>query len=209
VAADVRQANLDSAPAMTIYRPYTQIVEHDMFLLLRARTAADAARIAPDLRERLRAGIGKDWWNARLLRQVVTESESVRLRRFVLILLGSFAALALVLSAVGLYGVMAYMVAQQRREIGIRVALGATSQRVLRQVVGDALRLAGVALVIGVLATQAVNRLIATMLFGVSRTDALTYGMVWLLLAAVAVLASYIPARRAARIDPIAALKES
>ena len=104
---------------------------------------------------------------------------------------------------------MAYMVAQQRREIGIRVALGATSQRVLRQVVGDALRLAGVALVIGVLATQAANRLIATMLFGVSRTDALTYGMVWLLLAAVAVLASYIPARRAARIDPIAALKES
>jgi putative ABC transport system permease protein len=208
VAGDVRQANLDAAPAMTIYRPSTQIVEHDMFLLLRARTAADAARIAPDLRERLRAGIGKDWWDARLLRQVVTESESVRLRRFVLILLGSFAALALVLSAVGLYGVTAYMVEQQRREIGIRVALGATSHRVLRQVVGDALRLAAVALVIGALATQAVNRLIATMLFGVSRTDALTYGMVWLLLAAVAVIASYIPARRAARIDPIAALKE-
>jgi hypothetical protein len=61
VAADVRQANLDAAPAMTIYRPYTQIVEHDMFLLLRARTAADASRIAPDLRERLRAGLGKDW----------------------------------------------------------------------------------------------------------------------------------------------------
>jgi predicted permease len=209
VAADVRQANLDSAPAMTIYRPYTQIVEHDMFLLLRARTAADALRIAPDLRERLRTGVGKDWWDARLLRQVIADSESVRLRRFVLILLGSFAALAVILAAVGLYGVMAYSVAERRREIGIRVALGATSQRVLRQVLGDALRLAGVALVIGVLAAQAVNRLIAAMLFGVSRTDVLTYGVVWLVLAAVAVLASYIPARRASRIDPIAALKES
>src|SRR6185295_7913677 len=82
VAADVRQANLDAAPAMTIYRPFTQIVEHDMFLLLRARTAADASRIAPDLRARLRSGIGKDWWDARLLRQVIADSESVRLRRF-------------------------------------------------------------------------------------------------------------------------------
>jgi putative ABC transport system permease protein len=209
VAADVRQANLDAAPAMTIYRPYTQIVEHDMFLLLRARTAADASQIAPDLRERLRAGLGKDWWDARLLRQVIADSESVRLRRFVLILLGIFAALALVLAAVGLYGVMAFSVAERRREIGIRVALGATSQRVLRQVLGDALRLAGIALVVGVLAAQLVNRLIASMLFGVDRTDALTYGMVWILLAAAALLASYFPARRAARVDPIAALKES
>jgi putative ABC transport system permease protein len=104
---------------------------------------------------------------------------------------------------------MAYSVAERRREIGIRVALGATSRRVLRHVLGDALRLAGIALVVGVLAAQVVNRSIAAMLFGVSRVDALTYGMVWLLLAAVAVLASYIPARRAARIDPIAALKES
>jgi putative ABC transport system permease protein len=76
-------------------------------------------------------------------------------------------------------------------------------------VLGDALRLAGIALVGGVLAAQLVNRLIATMLFGVSRTDALTYGMVWLLIAAVAVLASYVPARRASRVDPLAALKES
>jgi putative ABC transport system permease protein len=209
VAADVRQANLDAAPAMTIYRPFTQVVEHDMFLLLRARTAADALRIAPDLRERLRARVGQDWWDARLLRQVIADSESVRLRRFVLILLGSFAAIALVLAAIGLYGVMAYSVAERRREIGIRVALGATSQRVLRHVLGDALRLAGIALVVGVLAAQLVNRLIATMLFGVSRTDALTYGMVWLLIAAVAVLASYVPARRASRVDPLAALKES
>jgi putative ABC transport system permease protein len=104
---------------------------------------------------------------------------------------------------------MAYSVAERRREIGIRVALGATSQRVLRHVLGDALRLAGIALVVGVLAAQLVNRLIASMLFGVSRTDAFTYGMVWLLIAAVAVLASYVPARRASRVDPLAALKES
>jgi putative ABC transport system permease protein len=210
VAADIRQANLDEAPALTIYRPYSQIVEHDMFLLLRGRTAADAARIAPDLRARLlAAGVGRDWSDARLMRQVIAGSASIRLRRFVLILLGSFAGLALVLAAIGLYGVMAYSVAERRREIGIRVALGATRQHVLRQVLGEALALTGAALVVGVLVTQALTRVIATMLFGVSRTDALTYGTVWLLLAAVALLASYIPARRAARVDPIAALKES
>ena len=208
VAADVRQANLDSAPAMTIYRPFSQIVEHDMFLLLRARTAADASRIAPDLRARLRAGIGKDWWEPRLLRQVVADSESVRLRRFILILLGSFAALALVLAAVGLYGVMAYTVAERRRELGIRIALGATRQRVLTHVLSEAMWLALAALVVGVPSAVLASRAIGAMLFGVTRTDAVTYAGVWILLAAVCAVAAYIPARRAARVDPLIALRQ-
>jgi putative ABC transport system permease protein len=138
---------------------------------------------------------------------VIAGSESIRLRRFVLVLFGIFAAVALVLAAVGLYGVMAYSVAERRREIGIRVALGATRQRVLRDVLAEALGLAGVALVVGVLVAQPLTRLIATMLFGVGRTDAVTYAGVWLVLAAVALLASYIPARRAARVDPMTALR--
>ena len=209
VVGNVRQANLDDAPAMTLYRPYTQIVEHDMYLMLRARTAADAARIAPDLRARLLTAVGgTDWWDVRLLRQVIADSDSIRLRRFVLILLGGFAALALVLAAVGLYGVMAYSVAERRREIGIRVALGASRERVLAHVLSDALRLAVAALLVGVPAAMLVSRAIATMLFGISRTDAATYAGVWGLLAAVTLIASYVPARRAAHVDPMAALRD-
>jgi predicted permease len=210
VAEDIRQENLDDAPALTIYRPYTQIVEHDMFLLLRARTAADARRITPGLRaDLLAAAVGKDWWDVRLLRQVIADSESIRLRRFVLILLGSFAALALLLAAVGLYGVMAFSVAERRREIGIRVALGATPPTVFLYILGEAMQLALAALVLGGVAAYFLTGLIRTMLFGVSPTDAVTYLGVWLFLTAVALLASYPPARRAAHLDPIAALKES
>jgi putative ABC transport system permease protein len=210
VVEDVRQANLDEAPALTIYRPYTQIVEHDMYLLLRARTPADAARLAPSLRARLlAAGVGTEWWDVRLLRDVIRQSESIRLRRFVLMLLGGFAGLAVMLAAVGLYGVMAYAVAERRREIGIRVALGATRPRVLRDVLGEAMRLTMTALVVGGVAAQLAARVIGTMLFGVGTFDILTYVAVWTFLAAVAVAASYLPARRAARLDPVDVLKAS
>ena len=208
VVDDIRQANLDEAPALTMYRPFTQIVEHDMYLLLRARTAADAARITPGLRARLLAGgLGKEWGEVRLMRDSIRASESIRLRRFVLLLLGGFAAIAIVLAAVGLYGVMAYSVAERRREIGIRAALGATRQRLLRDVIGEAVRLALAALVVGAIAAQLVTRVIATMLFGVGRSDVLTYLAVWVVLAAVTVTASYLPARRAASLDPVEVLK--
>jgi predicted permease len=210
VAEDVQQANLDEAPALTIYRPSSQIVEHDMFLLLRARTPGDAARIAPELRARLlAAGAGTDWSDVRLLRDVIRESESIRLRRFVLMLLGGFSGLALLLAAVGVYGVMAYSVGERRREIAIRVALGATAQRVLRDVLGEAMRLALAALVLGGIAAQLVSRAIASMLFGIGRSDIVTYASVWIVLAGIAVAASYLPARRAARLDPIVALKDA
>ena len=160
VAADVRQANLDEQPAATLYRPYSQIVEHDMFLMVRARSASDAARLATHLRSQLLAmDPNKVWTDVRPMRDVINGSDSIRLRRFVLILLGSFAGLAVLLAAVGTYGVMAYSVADRTREIGIRVALGATRSMVLNQVLSETMKLTLAGLVIGGLAAQAADAL--------------------------------------------------
>ena len=209
VAADVRQANLDEQPALTLYRPYSQIVEHDMYLMARARSSSDATRLATSLRSQLLAvDPNKDWEEVRRMRDVINGSESIRLRRFVLILLGSFATLAVLLSAVGTYGVMAYSVADRTREIGIRVALGATRSIVLKQVLWESMKLTLAGLVIGALAAQVLTRFISSMLFGVRSTDAVTYLGVSLVLASVALLASYLAARRATRIDPLVALRQ-
>jgi putative ABC transport system permease protein len=209
VAADIRQANLDEQPALTMYRPYTQIVEHDMFLMVRARSAADAARLATHLSSELAMLDASTFWDdVRPMRDVINESESVRLRRFVLILLGSFAGIAMLLAAVGTYGVMAYSVADRTREIGIRVALGATPSIVLSQVLSESMKIALAGLVIGALAALALTRFISSLLFGVSAMDAVTYLGVSSMLALVALLASYVPAKRATEIDPLAALRQ-
>jgi putative ABC transport system permease protein len=208
VAGDIRQGNLDEAPAATIYRPYTQIVEHDMFLMIRTRTERDMPRVADVLPAELRkVDATMDWWDVRPMRQVIAESGAIRARRFVVLLLGGFAALALVLAAVGLYGVMAYFVAERHREIAVRVSLGATRSLVLKQVLGEAGRLLAIGLVTGAVAAQFLTRLISSLLFGVAATDVPTHLVVFALLGMVTMLASYLPARRAAGIDPIAALK--
>ncbi len=209
VAEDVRQANLDESPAATLYRPYSQIVEHDMYLMARVSAAGDVGRAAADLQSRLQAAApGTEWPTVVTLQRVIDESGSIRLRRFMLVLFGTFAALALTLAGVGLYAVMSYSVAERRREIGIRVALGATRGMVLGHVLAEAIRLAVIALLLGAIAAPLLSRLIGSMLYGVRSTDALTYLGVWALLAAVTVIASYVPARRATRVDPILALRE-
>jgi hypothetical protein len=209
VAADVRQGNLDEEPAVTLYRPYMQIVEHDMYLMVRARSSSDATRLATRLRSELLAvDPNKDWEAVRPMHDVINGSGSIRLRRFVLILLGSFAGLAVLLAAVGTYGVMAYSVADRTREIGIRVALGATRSMVLNQVLSETMKLTLAGLVIGGLAAQVLTRFISSMLFGVGSTDAVTYFGVSFVLAGVTLLASYLPARRATQIDPLVALRE-
>jgi putative ABC transport system permease protein len=209
VTADIRQANLDEAPAATIYRPFTQIVEHDMFLMVRTRTERDVARVASLLPGALRdVDPTMDWWDVRPMHQVIAESGAIRGRRFVARLLGGFATLALVLAGVGLYGVMAYFVVERRREIAVRVALGATRAIVLEQVLGEAVRLLAIGLVTGAVAAHFLTRLIASLLFGVGATDVPTHLAVFAVLGTVTVLASYLPARRAASIDPIAALRE-
>jgi putative ABC transport system permease protein len=125
-----------------------------------------------------------------------------------MLLLAIFAAAALVLAAIGIYGVLAYAVRQRSNEIGIRRALGARAGDVLRMVVGRAMALAAGGLLIGLLASLALTRLLAGFLYGVSATDPLTLAAVALLLVLVALLASAVPARRAARLDPMVALRE-
>ena len=134
-------------------------------------------------------------------------AEALAPTRFAMALLIGFALIALVLSAVGLYGVIAYTVTQRTREIGVRVALGADRRSVERLVVGAGLRLASLGLVIGVGGAMASTRLLSGLLYGVSPVDPLSFAAIAVLLVAIALLASYVPARRAVRIDPVAALR--
>jgi putative ABC transport system permease protein len=208
VVGNVRQGNLDEAPAMTIYRPYTQIVEHDMYLVARAGSAADVAPIAAHLRSHLLAATpARDWSNPRPMREIIRQSESIRLRRFVLTILGGFAVVALLLAALGVYGVITYSVTERTAEIGVRMAMGATRPVVFGEVLGEAASLVCTGLALGIMAALVLTRLIASMLFDVHATDAATYLSVCALLVGFVLFAACLPARRATRLDPIAALR--
>ena len=134
-------------------------------------------------------------------------AESLAQRRFAMILLGAFAAAALLLASLGIYGVISYLVGQRTHEIGIRVALGASRAQILKLVLGHGLKmtLAGVAL--GLVAAFGLMRLIRTMLYGVGPNDVATFAIVAVLLTVIALLACYIPARRATKVDPLVALR--
>jgi ABC-type antimicrobial peptide transport system permease subunit len=134
-------------------------------------------------------------------------SEGIWPLRLNAIILSALAAFAMVLAAIGIYGLVAYTVAQRTREIGIRVALGAQRQDVLRLVGRQAIRLTAIGVVAGLAGTLALNRVIKSMLFGASATDPLVFAIVTFALATVAMLASWVPARRATRVDPIVALR--
>ena len=124
-----------------------------------------------------------------------------------MLLLGIFAAVAMILAAVGIYGVMSYSVAQRRNEIGIRMALGAQKMDVLKLAVGSGLKLVVIGLVLGLAGALLLTRLMSTLLFGISATDPLTFILISVVLISVALLASYIPARRATKVDPLIALR--
>ncbi len=128
-------------------------------------------------------------------------------RRFSMILLGTFAGLALLLSSIGIYGVVSYLVVQHTREIGIRIALGAQRRDVLRMVLGDGAKMALIGVAVGIVAALGLTRLMRSVLYGVSATDPTTFAAVVIVLTSVALAACYIPARRAMRVDPMIALR--
>jgi putative ABC transport system permease protein len=170
------------------------------------RVAGDPLALAPAAREAVRT-LDPDLPVARIRTVDLALRETFAQRRVNMLLLGLFAALALLLAAVGIYGVMSYSVAQRTHELGIRLALGARSSDLTRLVVTQGLKLASLGLGLGLLGALAVTRLLSGLLYGVTASDPLTYLAIAGLLLVVALLACWVPARRAARTDPMIALR--
>jgi putative ABC transport system permease protein len=205
VVKDVRQNDFVAEPKMQMYFTYRQL-RSLMPNALIMRTAIDPLSLATPVRNAIWA-VDKDQTVANIDSMEHIVAGAVARQRFSMLLLAIFAGVALVLAAVGIYGVMSYSVAQQTREIGIRMALGAQRSDVLKMTVKQGLRLVAFGLAIGLVAAFILTRVMASLLFGISATDPLTFISISLVLLAVAILASYIPALRATRVDPMIALR--
>ena len=173
---------------------------------LLTRTEVEPLSLASAVRGQV-AALNKDQavFNVRTMEQTV--AQSVAARRFSMLLLTVFGIVALALASIGIYGLMSYTVAQRTREIGVRMALGAQMSDVLKLVIGQGMKLALVGVVLGLVASVALTQLMKTLLFGVSATDPLTFVVIALLLTVVALLACWLPARRATKVDPMIALR--
>jgi putative ABC transport system permease protein len=204
VSRDVHQEGLDKAPRPQMYRPFDLAPREAGFFLVRAK--GDPAALTAAAREAVAAAD-----RTVLVHDVaVLESRlagSVAARRFNLVLLALLAGLALALAAVGLYGVLGYIVAERTREIGVRMALGAERRRVLSLVIRQGLTLAAIGIGVGLPSAFAASRLLRGALFGITAADPLTYVAIPLALLLVALLSSWLPARRATRVDPVVALR--
>jgi putative ABC transport system permease protein len=204
VVADVRRTGFDSEPRAETFLPHAQASSGAMTLVI--RTAGDPVSLASAIRSEVWA-IDKDQavYDIKPMSQLL--GDMISQRRFNMLLLAIFSAVALILAAVGIYGVISYSVTQRTHEIGIRIALGARPGDVLKMVVGRAALLALVGVGTGILGAFALTRLMSSLLYGVSATDPLTFGVVSLALSGVALGASFVPALRAARVDPMIALR--
>ena len=205
VVGDVHAASLEAPARPTVYVPYRQDAFPFMTFVL--RTTAAPAAIAGAVRQAIWQ-IDREQPVGDLKTMDAQLSQSLSRRRFGVTLLTTFGAIAVVLAAIGLYGVLAFIVAQRRREIGVRMALGASAREVIADVMGQGLRLAGLGIAIGIGLAIAVTRLMQTLLYGTSATDATTFVGVATLLIVIAAGASALPALRASRVDPLVALRE-
>ena len=204
VIADVKDSGLAESDPPQIYLPYAQWPVQGMAVVL--RTAIPAGSIGDAVRREVYAvDPALPVANVRTLDQIV--ARSISQPRFYTTLLAIFAGVALALAAIGIFGVLSYAVAQRTREIGIRMALGAQESTVLRLVVREALALAALGVAIGAVAAYYLSTMLGTMLFGIPPGDPATLAAVSALLLLVALAASYVPARRATRVDPVMALK--
>lgn len=207
VVGDVHHMALEEASGNEFYIPMRQTQDYGSVDLV-VRTSLPTAELASRLREALRP-IEPDLPTANLRTLQTLVDRAVSPRRFVVWLLGGFAGFALVLASLGIYAVISYSVSQRTQEIGIRMALGASAETLRRVILLQTLGLAGIGMVVGVLASWALARMLSGLLFGVTPSDPLTFAGMLVILTAVAALAGYLPARRASRIDPMSALRMS
>jgi predicted permease len=207
VVGDVRHLALEQKSGSEFYLPILQTSDYQSVDLV-VRTSLSTPQLAPRIREALKP-LDPDLptANIRTLQQLVDKAASPR--RFVVLLLGGFAFFALILASLGIYAVISYSVTQRTQEIGIRMALGASAQSLQAGILFQTLSLAAIGMLIGVASSWALARTLSGLLFGVTSTDPATFAAMLLLLTSVAALAGYLPARRASRIDPMAALRIS
>jgi len=218
VVADVRQRNLEEDSRPVFYQPYLQGLESDLNVVVRVRSQTDMPHVAQALRGVVReADPQQPWDEVKSMQRIIYESESLSLRRPIVRVLGAFGLLAVILAAAGLYAVLSYSVTQRTREIGIRMALGASRCQVLRQIALDTCKSISPGAVIGIASAYWLSALLPTghigwsgsgvFLYGVSRADTVTYVAVAAALSAISVIAALIPGRRAMKIDAAAALR--
>jgi predicted permease len=213
VVSDVKQFGLASPASPTVYVPAAQVPNSLMRMLTQfpttnfvIRTAADPQQLGATMKQAiLKVDSVLPVKNVRSIESVL--AQSIAPQRFNMTLLGVFAGLALLLAAVGIYGVISYSVAQRTHEVGIRLALGAQASNVLKLIIGQGMMLALIGVGVGLIGAWALTRLMKTLLFGVSATDPVTFAAISLLLTITALLASYLPARRATKVDPMVALR--
>jgi putative ABC transport system permease protein len=204
VAGDVRHAGLAAEPGPQLYTPYYQDPVLNMSMVV--RTKSNPMSVAASIRNEIRkADTEIPVFGVRTLEQMA--SESIAPRRITMLLLGFFALLALILAAVGIYGIMSYSVTQRTHEFGIRMALGAQPRDILKMIVKQGMILTLIGVAVGFVAAFAATSVLASFLYGVSSTDFVTFITAALILISVAILACVVPARRATKVDPMTALR--
>jgi putative ABC transport system permease protein len=204
IVGNVKHRRLDAVPKPELYFPYSQYP--GTFMTLVARTASDPINAIPAIRNQVLA-LDADQPVFDIKTMSERMSKSIAVSRFIMLMLGAFAALSTLLAAVGIYGLMAYAVAQRTHEIGVRMALGAEASDVVKLVLGQGLKLVVAGMGLGVAGALALTRLMQSLLFNLSPTDPLTFTVISAILAGVALAACFVPARRATKVDPMVALR--